>query len=136
MFVIFSASGDAGSFQHSSRIIAPMVQWLFPRVSPETLHFIIFSLRKCAHLTEYAILAILIVRALRLERNARWSFKTAWLALLIVALYAAGDELHQFFVPHRQASAVDVLIDITGGLAGILLLWLWNRWSTRRVRAI
>ena len=33
--VIFSASGDQMSFQHSSRIIGPLVRWLFPHLSDD-----------------------------------------------------------------------------------------------------
>jgi hypothetical protein len=53
-------------------------------------------LRKLAHLTEYAILGALLVRAL-----ARPS-----LAILLGALYAASDELHQHFVRGRHRCLV------------------------------
>src|SRR5437773_10087063 len=63
--MIFCASGDAGSFQHSSRIIAPLLRWLFPRLAQSSVNEIVFLIRKCAHLTEYAIMAMLIWRAFR-----------------------------------------------------------------------
>jgi VanZ family protein len=69
-------------------------------------------LRKCAHVTEYAILGALLYRAL--GRAA-----PAWLAGVA---YAATDELHQHFVAGRHASPVDVAIDAAGVLAGVLLL--------------
>jgi VanZ family protein len=71
-------------------------------------------LRKLAHLTEYAILGALLVRAL-----ARPS-----LAILLGALYAASDELHQHFVRGRHAAWYDVVIDTVGVTVGVIL---WRR---------
>jgi VanZ family protein len=71
-------------------------------------------LRKLAHLTEYAILGALLVRAL-----ARPS-----LAILLGALYAASDEVHQHFVRGRHAAWYDVVIDTVGVTVGVIL---WRR---------
>ncbi|HWH71624.1 MAG TPA: VanZ family protein [Candidatus Sulfotelmatobacter sp.] len=130
MAVIFSASGDRASLQHSSRLIGPIVHWLFPQASEATLHEVIVAVRKGAHLTEYAILALLIWGALRnrAEPPPRpWQWSTAASTVLLVMLYAASDEIHQHFVPSREASVVDVLIDTTGGALAMLLLWVGGR---------
>jgi VanZ family protein len=71
-------------------------------------------LRKCAHLTEYAILGALLFRALGRELPA----------FLAAVAYAATDELHQHFVHGRHASPVDVAIDTAGVLLGI---FAWAR---------
>jgi VanZ family protein len=126
MGIIFSASSDSGSFQHSSRIIGPLVQWLFPHLSDETVHAIVLCVRKCAHLAEYAVLALLLWRALRREAapaTVPWRWSRAGLVLALVALYAASDEIHQAFVPSRQGSGWDVLLDTTGAACGLLFLW-------------
>jgi VanZ family protein len=70
-------------------------------------------LRKGAHITEYALLGLLLYRAL--EREA--------LALAAGIAYAATDELHQHFVSGRHASPVDVAIDAVGVSLG-MLVWL------------
>jgi VanZ family protein len=70
-------------------------------------------LRKCAHLTEYAILGGLLYRALEREVPA----------LAAGIAYAATDELHQHFVRDRHGSPVDVAIDAIGVAAG-MLAWL------------
>jgi VanZ family protein len=70
-------------------------------------------LRKGAHLTEYAVLGVLLYRALGREP----------LALAVGIAYAATDELHQYFVRGRHASPVDVAIDAVGVAAG-MLVWL------------
>jgi len=71
-------------------------------------------LRKGAHITEYAILALLLVRAVGREAPA----------LALGVLYAASDELHQSFVRGRHASPVDVAIDAVGLLVGVIA---WRR---------
>jgi VanZ family protein len=70
-------------------------------------------LRKGAHITEYAILGALLLRAF--EREAP--------ALAAGIAYAASDELHQHFVRGRHASPVDVAIDAIGITLG-MLVWL------------
>lgn len=130
MAIIFSASGDTMSFQHSSRILAPLIRWFFPQISEKVLFDIIYVVRKCAHLTEYAILALLVWRARRkpVRQDRRpWSGADARFAVIVVALYAATDEFHQLFVPHREGKIGDVIIDTTGGVAGILVLWAAGR---------
>jgi VanZ family protein len=125
--VIFSASGDKKSFQHSSRIIGPLLHWLFPHISDHATDTIVFFARKCAHLTEYAILALFFWRGLRkpVRNDPRpWSWMEAKNAVLLVALYAATDEFHQLFVPSRDAQVHDVVIDTIGGAVGIIALWL------------
>jgi len=71
-------------------------------------------LRKGAHMTEYAVLAVLLLRALGREAPA----------LALGVLYAASDELHQAFVRGRHASPIDVAIDTVGLLIG---LFAWRR---------
>ena len=68
-------------------------------------------LRKLAHMTEFAILAALLVRALARELPA----------FLVAVAYAVSDEAHQHFVPGRQGSSLDVAIDAAGALAGVLV---------------
>ena len=134
MALIFSASSDANSFEHSSRIIAPLLHWLFPRMPDDTMYLIVLLVRKCAHLTEYAVFALLLWRALRkpVKNDPRpWIWREARLALLIVALYAASDEFHQSFVPTRMALVSDVFVDTAGGAAGLLALWAFGRRQKR-----
>jgi len=144
MAVIFSASSDRMSFQHSSRIIGPIVHWLWPSLSEAGVHNIVMGVRKGAHLTEYAILALLVWRALRATEKLRepesesgagdsggWPWRRAAQSVVIVLLYASSDEFHQLFVPSRQASILDVLLDTTGGVLGLIFLWGIGRWRKR-----
>jgi len=131
MSTIFGASSDSGSFERSSRIIAPLVHWLFPNLSAEYVHAIVMFVRKCAHLTEFAIFALLVWNALRRPRwivTRPWSWREAAEALWFAVLYAATDEFHQTFVPSREGCLRDVLIDSCGAVIGLLLLWALGRW--------
>jgi len=69
-------------------------------------------LRKLAHTLEYAVLGLLLLRALGSELPA----------LAAGAAYAASDELHQHFVRGRHGAVYDVAIDAFGVLLGILAL--------------
>ena len=102
--------------QNTGHVIIPLLHWLFPSASPQTLEFMHHIIRKCAHLTEYFILSLLILRGIRAGRHG---MRLAWavLAIVLVAGYASLDEFHQRFVPGRTPKVTDVLIDTTGGAA-------------------
>ena len=134
MAVIFTASCDSHSFNHSSRLIAPLLHWLFPHISENAVDEIVFLARKGAHLTEYAVFALLLWRALRrpVKNDSRpWNWPEAGLALSVVLLYAASDEIHQIFVPTRTARIHDVVIDTLGGSAALFALW-WLKFRKHR----
>ena len=121
-FISFASSGSFAA-SNTSRIIGPLVLWLFPNTSPETLLVIHMITRKVAHLTEYAILGFLAARAFR--GSPRPSLRSRWfiVSLVLIMAYALLDEYHQSFVPSRTASIYDSLIDMTGGLTALIIVW-------------
>jgi VanZ family protein len=125
--LIFIGSSDLLSGSHTGRFLLGPLHWLFPNARDETLAVIHLAIRKAGHLTEYAILAGLMARAFRTSSleflNRRWF----WLSLVMVAAYSLTDEFHQMFVPTRGGSIRDSVIDIVGGLLGLVLVWLWQR---------
>ncbi|MBU3958683.1 MAG: VanZ family protein [Candidatus Omnitrophica bacterium] len=73
------------------------------------------------HIIEYAILALLINRALK-NYNPKLIYARRFLWVFFVSvIYAASDEYHQMFVPGRCASGFDLCIDGIGSLIGSLL---------------
>ena len=79
-------------------------------------------MRKCAHVTEYAVLALLLWRALRSVPALRTKTLMVFGAVLLgCALFAASDEFHQTFVKSRMPSVRDVLLDVAGALLGLLI---------------
>lgn len=115
MILIFIASADPDSGPRGSRLLAPLLRWLVPDLSPEVLEHIVLFVRKVAHFGTFGILAVLIWRALTAARSTRaWSWRTAGWALAATAGYAATDEFHQLFVPTRVGALSDVGIDTLG----------------------
>jgi VanZ family protein len=123
-FISF-ASSDSFNASNTSRIIGPLVLWLFPNTSPETMATIHFITRKIAHFTEYAILGFLAARAFR--TYDRWFLISA----ALVVVYALIDEYHQSFVPSRTASIFDSLIDMSGGLTALVIILKRSRRFSR-----
>lgn len=81
--------------------------------------------RKSAHATEYALLAVSILYALRC--NDVQSDKANWLAWFMTVLYACTDEFHQLFVPGRAGLLTDVMIDAAGAAAGLMVIYLLQK---------
>src|SRR6476620_1495666 len=97
--LIFSASTDAMSAEHTSRFLVPFLRWLIPDLSLAAIETIHVAIRKGSHLAEYAIFAALLWRAIHYGRNVRVGFRSeAVLISLVGILYAAADEFHQSFV--------------------------------------
>lgn len=72
-------------------------------------------LRKFAHAAEFSILAGLIWRAV----PAKTVTRRIVLTVLLSIIYAVSDESHQYFVVGRHGSYLDVLVDLSGILAGV-----------------
>jgi VanZ family protein len=116
------ASSDSFNAGNTSRIIGPLVLWLFPNASSETLATIHLITRKIAHFTEYAILGFLAARAFR--TSPRSAIRDRWflISATLIVVYALMDEYHQSFVPSRTASVFDSLIDMVGGLTALIIV--------------
>jgi len=127
--VMFNFSTDSFSAEHTSRFIVPILQWLLPHASADTIDALHEVVRKCAHVFEYCVLSVLLFRAVR-ARATGWTLRWASTALLLTALFAASDEFHQTFVPSRGASVWDVLLDTTAAATAQLVIWLWARRNT------
>jgi VanZ family protein len=120
-FISF-ASSDNFNAGNTSRIIGPLILWLFPHTSPETLATVHFITRKIAHFTEYAILGFLAARAFRTSPRPSISRRWILICATLIVVYALMDEYHQSFVPSRTASVWDSLIEMAGGLTALLLV--------------
>jgi VanZ family protein len=105
------------------KLWCPVVLWCgviytfssIPNLRIEALGFWDLVLRKVAHAVEFAILAILLQRAMYPGQRTM----NFW-PLFLTFVYAVSDEYHQYFVPGRYTAATDVLIDTVGGVLGLL----------------
>jgi len=131
MALIFGFSTGAGSTRHTSRILGPILRWLVPGISDESVRNVQTVVRKGGHVSEYAVLACLLWRARRrpIRNDPRpWNWSEAGFALGVAALFAVSDEMHQAFVPSREARVGDVCFDATGAALGLLALRGAGRW--------
>lgn len=136
MLVIFTMSGadkDESNAQSGSicRYLCETFVDGFEEMDPEEQlameEALSFPVRKCAHLTEYAILGVLLSLTISSyvtdsdsQKVSKWV--TVTLPFIIGFLYAVSDEIHQLSVPGRSGQLRDVLIDSTGVLIGICAL--------------
>jgi VanZ family protein len=120
MTFISVASSNEFSAVNTSRVVGPLLLWLFPNITEESLRLTHLLVRKAAHFTEYAIMGWLAARAF--AGSSRKFLRQRWLlsGLLLIVLYALLDEYHQSFVPSRTGSLYDSGIDIAGGMIGLI----------------
>jgi len=133
MAFIYGASTDAGSADHTRPLVGSILRRLLPsvaaRLSPEAVDRVDWNVRKAAHITEYALLAVLAYRAVAFGQ-ARFRSRNVVLPFVIAVAYAASDEFHQSFTASRGAAAADVTFDTFGVTIG-LILCLWQRLAAR-----
>jgi VanZ family protein len=128
--VIFSFSTGWFSSEHTGSVLLPVLGWLFPDWTPDRLAHAHAVVRSGAHVTEYTVLGFLLVRAFRTP-DRTWG-RSAVLAFVTGAAFAASDEVHQLFVPSRTPAPHDVGLDTAGVMLGITLAWLRRRVKRRR----
>lgn len=128
-------SGDSGSLSESvARLIAMVFVPGFDSMELDTqaniLNMLWFPVRKLAHATEYACLAISLVNSCwqvlsaNAEKNLRdidvksALLKAAKSALIITVIYACTDEFHQLYIDGRAGQIFDVCVDSIGAALG------------------
>jgi VanZ family protein len=116
MGVIFWMSTGMFSSEHTSQIIVPVLNFLYPGLAPHQVDMIHGLLRKAGHVTEYFLLGILFFHAFRNNSLQKWRLRWTIWAIIGVVFYAVSDEFHQIFVFSRTASLIDVGIDSAGGI--------------------
>lgn len=123
--------GESGSL--SEKITRPVIN-LLDHIFHYGEHYAVafdrmeFIIRKCAHMTEYAILFLLIF--LPLKRCVGTAWKAYMVAIAITVIYAGSDELHQYFVEGRHGCIQDVLIDSAGAVTAAVLTALASNKKT------
>jgi hypothetical protein len=133
--VIFILSTGLFTAAQTGRFLMPILHWLFPRESMNTLWIWHHYIRKTGHVVEYAVLSFLTWRALANGRRGSTPALTA-ATIFLCAIYASIDEFHQIFVPGRGPSTHDVMLDTIAAIAMQLLIalhaWrngIWH-WTT------
>ena len=120
--MILYMSSPQASMSETSRFIIPMLEFVFPNASPETLLTYHFYIRKSAHFFEYAVLGFLASRAFWKSGNRY--LRNYWFIIAVgfVVLVASIDEINQSFNITRTSSVYDVILDGIGGLSMVIFL--------------
>lgn len=122
VFWFSSQVGDDSKVQ-SGNTIRKIVLLFNKDITAENLEIIVEALqpfvRKLAHFSLYTLGGILIynlINKYNLSKKAKIIY-----TIIIGALYATSDEIHQLFVPYRSGQITDVLIDTSGIITGVIL---------------
>ena len=75
---------------------------------------------KVLHAVEYGILSLLCYRAFRWAAGPAVARQAVVLAIVTASVYGITDEVHQAFVPLREASWQDWLADTIGAVIGAM----------------
>jgi VanZ family protein len=116
MALVFWMSTETFSSRNTSSVVITVLRFLLPEISSHEAGLIHAFIRKFGHVIEYFVLGLLLFRAFRGGSNESFNWRWPLSALTVVVLWAASDEFHQFFIPTRTASGVDVGIDTAGGM--------------------
>ena len=125
---IFNFSNQDGQTSGGlSRKVARKIVDVFPytkNLSEKTKNKIVEKtqpiIRKGAHLSIYTLVGIFIMSFISTYKiHLKYKFL---ISILVGLIYASSDEIHQSFIPGRTASIIDVGIDTSGVLLGIILV--------------
>ena len=117
IFIFIMSSFNSTESSNQSNFIVNIIANIFNINNISILSLIV---RKLAHFTEYFILGLLVYNLIYSNQ------KKAYFAIIICVLYAISDEIHQLFVPGRSCQVLDVIIDSSGSLLGIILLYIYK----------
>jgi VanZ family protein len=124
--VIFWLSGANFTDGKTSEFFFPKIKSVFPGLSPDGVTFVHELIRAFAHIFEFFVLGLLLSLAInRLDLRIS-GFKKGVLIFVLLCLFAVGDEVRQSLVALRQASLVDVGLDLVGGLLALILVQCWK----------
>lgn len=112
----FSAQSGEISGAISEGIVTKLLQSF---VSAENLDTAERILRKLAHFGIYLFLGLCLFYSSYYYKNRRNKQEAGEFSFCTAFMYAVSDEFHQLFVPDRNCSTTDIMIDSFGALCGI-----------------
>ena len=135
--MICTESTDTFSAQNTSSWLRPIVQHWFGPINDSAWDLFHLIVRKTGHFIGYGLVALTFLRAWLYTLDLRgpatlrsWRLNSTLLAIASTAIVASCDEYHQSFIPSRNGTPLDVLLDTAGACALCLLVWLLC-WSKR-----
>lgn len=119
ILVVFQFSLHEGN--SSAKMSVGVLHWVENTFSISVSGFFI---RKLAHFMEYSILGILLGLTIPLYPKKMPYFFMAWFFGVGVA---AIDESIQHFIPGRSGNVMDILLDSSGVLLGVSLIFIYRK---------
>lgn len=121
LFIFHNSMFPGPQSSNQSQYAMNLMNYVFASLQIPILlseHFV----RKAAHFAEYFVLGILIPTTIRSYRKSVW--KSAFSGMFFLLLVPVIDEFIQLYTPQRGSSVLDVLLDFSGGMAGMLVTCL------------
>ncbi len=78
---------------------------------------------KVLHALEFMLLCLLLIRANFFSYRTITKTRSLFIAAFLSTFYAVSDEVHQMFIPMRDASILDFYADISGIILAVLLIF-------------
>ena len=123
----FSVRSTYGKLDH-------LLRFLFPDMSTDDRWRAQVWIRKSSHVAEYAVLALLTLRAMWISFDSL-IIRLAASSLLLALAVAAVDESRQATTNTRTGSITDVLIDVSGAFAALCVaVFFIRRFHAQRAR--
>ncbi len=85
-------------------------------------------IKDAVHVTEFGILMLLLVRALRFRGHKN----PIWIGLAATVLYGISDEAHQYFVPQRYPAVEDIIRNTAGAILGACIMCVRRKRSKNK----
>ncbi len=123
LFIIFCFSAQTA--EDSSTTSQSIVDFVLKILNLQNVHLLVYLVRKGAHFTLYFVLALLITKTIKIRPYVT--------AVLIVAVYAATDELHQMFSEGRSGELFDVIIDTAGGTLAVFWDFITKKFNLKKI---
>lgn len=130
---LFSSQNGEESSQLSEGFLREFILCFLPEgMNADTVDLLEYIVRKIAHMTEYAVLGILISLQIRMYEVFRSEAGKILAAGGLVLAYAATDEFHQLFIGGRSGQLTDILIDACGGVIGAVIVHVLAGYSMKK----
>jgi VanZ family protein len=136
MVLIFIGSTALLTPNHTGSLLQSLLAVFSIHLDRVTADHVNHIVRKCGHVCEYSILALLAARVFLTSSRAglsRWWWACS---LAVVIAFASTDEYHQTFVAGREGQVKDVLLDTAGGAAALTFFAIARAiWMSSRKKA-
>ncbi len=124
--IAFESTGTMSS-ENTGSILYSILLAISGHVTPHFVAMLNAVLRKCGHFIGYAVLSLLVFRAVRITLERTVALRAAAIAVLFTAVVASLDEWHQTLLPNRTGALRDVVLDSFGAICMQVLILAFLR---------